>query len=475
MNYLNNAALIRRELMIRLVRLFFQNKLSEIDRIPLEMFPRHKTSMRCCIYKDRAVLKYRLMALLGFRCEEETDELTPLTSYLESAMKRNSVEGPILTVIDEACSACVKNNYIVTNACQGCLARPCIMNCRKNAISMVNGQARIDPEKCVNCGICMQECSYHAIIYMPVPCEEACPVDAISKDEYGKEYIDFEKCTFCGKCLKECPFGAIMERSHIIDVLRLLASGEKTVALVAPAIIGQFSSEFRRIVTAIKRLGFDEVVEVALGADITIKKESEEWCKRVEKGESFMTSSCCPAYVETVHKHLPELQQFVSETASPMHFAAEWAAENLPGYKRIFIGPCVAKRKEWQTDELIDFVLSIEELGSLFVGCDIDVQQCEVDSLNTKARRNGRAFPVSGGVSAGIAAELGPDAGFNAKLIDGLSKKNIRELRNLPKTCLENFVEVMACEGGCIAGPTVISNPRLATRSLKKFLEESEA
>ncbi|MDZ7722602.1 MAG: 4Fe-4S dicluster domain-containing protein [candidate division KSB1 bacterium] len=472
MNVLNNATLIRRELMIRLARLVLQDKVKDIDRIPVEMFPRRGKSVRCCIYKDRAMTKYRLMALMGHRMEEEQDELTPLCEYAEQAEQRQDIEAPILTVLDEACSACVRSNYYVTDACRGCVARPCMTSCKKNAIKMQDGRAVIDPDLCVNCGLCQKECPYHAIIYMPVPCEEACPVGAISKDEDGKEQIDYDKCTFCGKCMRACPFGAIMERSQMIDVLKRLKQKKPMTAMVAPAIIGQFSAELGQMVTALRELGFDHVIEVAYGADMTAAHESEEFSERMQNGAHFMTTSCCPAFTETVNKHLPELEPFISDTPTPMHYTAEKAREHWPDSQTIFIGPCVAKRHEALDDEQVDLVLSIEELGSMFVAADIDVQQCEPSALEMPAHAEGRGFAALGGVSRAIEHAVNGPA-VKSGQVDGLDKKQVRALKRYPDSCDCNFLEVMACEGGCIAGPAVINNPKLAKRSLEKFLNQT--
>jgi [FeFe] hydrogenase (group B1/B3) len=474
MNYVNNATLIRRELIIRLSRLLFDNKATDIDRIPVEMFPKSARSVRCCIHKDRAVSKYRLMALLGHRIEEETDELKPLSDYYNEATERDTVEQPVLTVIDEACSSCIKGNYFVSNACQGCVARPCMLNCKRDAVSMVDGHAKINTEKCVNCGICMKECPYHAIIYMPVPCEEACPVNAISKDEHGKEKIDFDKCTFCGKCMKECPFGAIMERSQIVDVLKSFNSENKIIAMIAPSIVGQFAAELEQVVSAIKQLGFDDVIEVAYGADITAAQETEEFVERMEQGDSFMTTSCCPAYTETVKKHLPELAANVSDTPTPMAITAKYVDETMPDALKVFIGPCVAKRHEALNDPHVDYVLSFEELGALFVAKDIDVQKVEAMNPVQRGERNGRGFAASGGVTDAIKNTANNAVEIEPVLIDGLTKKSIRQLKGFTRECPGNFVEVMACEGGCMAGPCVVCNPKIANRSLQKLLAKTE-
>jgi [FeFe] hydrogenase (group B1/B3) len=477
MNFVNNATLIRRELLIKLIRLFDANKLtSDIDRIPIEMFPKRASSVRCCIHKDRAVLKYRLMALLGHRIEAETDELKPLSDYTQDALGRSKVDGPVLTVLDDACSGCVRNNYFITNACRGCVARPCLMNCPKDAIRMVEGQARIDEDACVNCGKCMTVCPYHAVIYQPIPCEEACPVGAIHKDEDGKEQIDDDKCIHCGKCMTACPFGAVMERSQCVDILHAMQSDRRVVAMLAPAAVGQFKADYGRIVDAVYRLGFDDVVEVALGAEETARRESAEFLERMERGDALMTTSCCPAYTETVEKHLPDLKPSVSNTRSPMHYTAERISREDPDAVKVFIGPCVAKRNEALRDPLVDFVMTFEEMGACMVARGVDVNECEAREFETPAGRGGRGFPLSGGVTEAIRRTVGDTEPLEPVVVDGLNKSTLRVLKNCSKgRCDGNFVEVMSCEGGCMAGPAVLGNVKLGQRQLKTVLEQSGA
>lgn len=476
MRYDNQANRIRKEVLVRVAKAFLGDRTeSEIDHIPLEMRPKGGDASRCCIYKDREVLKYRAMAALGFGVEDEADELTPLRDYYHRALEREAVENTGLTVIDIACSACLKSQYLVTNACRGCLGRACQTNCPKHAIEMVNGRAEINPDKCVNCGLCMKACPYNAIVRTPVPCEEVCPVKAISKDEHGKEVIDSDKCISCGQCTRACPFAAIQERSQMIDVLNMLRSDRRTVALIAPAIIGQFPGDLGQIVTALEQLGFDTVEEVAVGADETVRQEATEWWERIKAGAPFMTTSCCPAYVEAVKKHLSELEKFVSHTPSPMAISARHAKEADFEAATVFIGPCIAKRTEAFTNPNVDYVLTFEELGAILIAAGIDVQECASKPFAEPAHAGGRGFPVSGGVTEAIRACLGDDADqLKPVTFNGLDSKSLMRLKlAATRGCGGNFVEVMCCEGGCLSGPGVLCNPAVAGRKLTELLKES--
>ncbi|MFA8450778.1 MAG: 4Fe-4S dicluster domain-containing protein [Bacteroidales bacterium] len=468
MTYTNQAMLIRRELLSRIAKLYFEGTLlSEIDRIPIEMSPKRGNTSRCCVYKERAVLKYRIMALLGYDIADETDELTRLSEYAEKALNKLEVSQKVLTVIDEACSSCVKNNYIVTNLCQGCLGRPCQLNCPKGCISMVNGRAHIDTEKCVNCGLCKKACPYHAIVFMPVPCEAACPVNAIQKNDDGIEYIDTEKCIHCGRCMTACPFGAIREQSQFINILKAIKSEKKVVALVAPAILGQFKDDITKVYASLKEIGFDEIAEVAEGAIETVKHEVDELKEKLEEGQKFMTTSCCPAYTEYTKKHLPEIQKFVSSTPSPMHYSAKKVKDEDSNAISVFVGPCTAKRKEAMDNPYVDYVMTFEEFGALLIAKGIQIANVQESVEETPDIETGRWFAKSGGVTKAINHKH--DLKDDYVIVNGLNKANIRQLKTFAKgKCPASFVEVMACEGGCIAGPGILNNPQAAERQLNK-------
>ncbi len=462
---LNGATFLRRELLIRIVRAFDAGELDqELDRIPIKLRPKNGEHSRCCTYHDRAIIKYRLMALLGISVEDETDETRQLRDYMEDKAegKIDSKPQAPLSVCGPACSGCPDAKVVSTPNCRGCFARPCVYNCPKKAVSVVDGRSVIDQSLCIKCGKCITACPYHAIVKTTVPCEEACPVNAIRKNEFGVAEIDFERCIFCGKCFNACPFGAVMERSQIVDVLMAMKRGEKLVAMIAPSADRQFPGKIEQLMTACAKVGFSDVIEVALGAEMTTAHETTEFIERMEKDpKTFMTTSCCPAYVNLVWKHLPDLVQHVSLTPSPMVYTREIVKEKSPDAKTVFIGPCVAKRSEARRKD-VDYVLSFEELGALLAGRKVDVMACEPWPVTRPAAATARNFARSCGVTEAVLAEATskiPDFKLNAKQINGIDRKSCTMLKLYASGKLPaNFLEVMACPGGCVNGPCSLNS-----------------
>ncbi len=486
LNINNNVANLKHEILVQIARLMLEDNLVDgVHYIPRKMIPNGSVPARCCIYHDRELIRQRVIARLGWSLEDYNDE-KPLASYAKEALKRKEPQGPMLTVLHEACNACVKSHYIVTNACQGCLARPCMMNCPKKAIE-VTRHASIDPDKCINCGMCMQNCPYHAIIKIPVPCEEACPVGAISKDETGREHIDYSKCIFCGNCMRNCPFGAMMDKSQLVDVMAHMLKKrgkKKVVAMYAPAIAAQFRVKPGQLEAALMQAGFDRVWEVAVGADVCADNEAKEFEERMARGDKLMTTSCCPAYVRAVRVHVPELAPCISETKTPMHYTAEIAKKADPGCIAVFIGPCLAKRREGLDDKLVDYVLSIEEIGALLMAKNIDIASLEPAPLSIIPTASGRNFATSGGVAESVKIRLHDQSILRPAVINGLNKAGMLQLKNfgkiqsgaMPSTpATPNLVEVMACEGGCVGGPSVITNPKVAQVLLKGYVASGAA
>lgn len=474
----DNIIRLKKRLLIEVAQASYQGVLAQIiDRLPFQLYPKNAARLRCCVHKSRAIVRYRLMAILGYGIEEETDEARPLADYAAEIAHRGKAQDPTLTVIDEACSACLKGRHCVTNVCKGCVARPCTVKCPKQAIDIVDGQARIRDDLCVNCGLCLKACPYHAIVYVPIPCEEACPVGAIGKDENGREKIDYDQCIYCGKCMQACPFAAVMERSHMVDVIESLKGPKRTVALLAPALAGQFPVPFGKLVAAAKHLGFDEVVEVALGAEKTAQHEGEELQEKLSQGQPFMTTSCCPAYMQAVGKHIPEMAPFVSDTPTPMHYSAEAVKQEGPDTVTVFVGPCIAKRQEAMKDTEIDHVLTTDEFGAMLVAAEIELDECAEEQAPRPAQAEARAFAVSGGVTEAVQAVTENPEQIHAQLVDGLDKKTLKLLSVWARKGLanKNFIEVMSCQGGCVAGPCNLDSPRLAAQRVKQFAQEASA
>jgi [FeFe] hydrogenase (group B1/B3) len=480
LNINNHTSRLKREILVRIAQLQFEGKLAEgVHDIPRKLAPVGGNSIRCCIYHDREILRHRVIAWLGCGLENYNDEKR-LAEYVHEALAREKPTWPILTVLDLACNSCVRSHYMVTNACQACVARPCVLNCGKKAIEIKQGKAVIDSEKCANCGMCLQNCPYFAIIKIPVPCEEGCPVGAITKNEDGRECIDSDKCITCGNCMSECPFGAMMDKGQLVDVIKHIMNKKNVVALYAPTAAAQFRVESGKFEGALLAAGFSNVVEVALGADITADSEAVEFTERMERGDKMMTTSCCPAYVRAVHRHVPELTDCIPSTRTPMHYAAEIAKKEYPNCITVFIGPCLAKRLEGMNDDLVDYVISIEELGALFVAKEIDVAEAAPAPSNKLPTSTGRNFAKSGGVAQAIKARLKDPSILKVALIDGLDKAGMKSLAEFGKIKTgklphaddtPNLIEVMSCQGGCIAGPSVITNPKVALSQLAKYAE----
>lgn len=483
MNLNNNSNNTKHELLVKLAKLQLDGKLDsrEINKIPIQMTPNKNQPIGCCIYHDRELLKMRILARMGISVENYND-LNDLDDYAKEALEREKPTWPMITVLHEACNGCVKQDFMVTNACQGCFARPCMVNCPKKAINIIH-HAHIDPQKCIHCGLCEQNCPYHAIIKITVPCEAACPVGAISKGEDGHEIIDFHKCIYCGKCMRECPFGAMMDKSQLVDVIKHILNGKKIIACYAPSIASQFRATSGQLKSALLQCGFSDVMEVAIGADITAKKEAQEFEERMARGDKLMTTSCCSAYVRAVHIHVPELDSCVSNTRSPMHYICKMVKEQFKDCITVFIGPCLAKRREGYDDENVDYVITAEELAAFFEAKDIVPGLLENSLYKEYPSSYARNFAKSGGVINAVKANLkNPDL-LKLDIIDGLDKEGMNKLKKYGKINsgeisadenTGNLVEVMSCQGGCISGPCVITKTKVAEIQLTKYVQENE-
>ena len=414
-----------------------EDLVENVLNIPKKIIPGKTPTMRCCVYKERAILQERIQLAMG----------------------GNRANPNIIEVIDIACDECPMGGYEVTNSCRGCLAQRCKDACPKDAIVFdQNHQAHIDKTKCVNCGSCSRACQYTAIINRKRPCENACPVKAISANEDQAARISHEKCISCGACISQCPFGAIMDKSFILDAIDYILKSEnnrnfKVYALLAPAIADSFRDvRLGQIVTGLKKLGFYDVIEVAKGADMTAANEARELD---EKG--FLLSSCCPAFADYVRKNFPNQAEHISSCLSPMGMIARKMKEEDEDCRLIFIGPCTAKKAEVLRNEvkgLVDVALTFEELHALFDSRDIDLSLLEDSDLN-QASYFGRVFARSGGLTEAMEQglkEIGSELELKAETCAGIDMCKVALIKKDRGMLNSNFVEGMACHGGCIGG-----------------------
>ena len=426
--------------------------------IPKTLVPGNEPTMRCCVYKERAILAERVKIAMG------GDKLNP----------------NVIEVIDIACDECPVGGYEVTNACRGCLAHRCEDVCKRGAITFDNNHvAHIDKSKCVECGACAKVCPYTAIVSRKRPCQSACKIKAISMNEHKAAEINNDKCTACGACVYQCPFGAIMDKSYMVNVIDIIKKSEenkkyKVYAVVAPSISSQFTyAKLGQVISGLKELGFYTVVEAALGADMVAMSESKELAE-----EGFLTSSCCPAFVKYVQSAFPQLAEHISHNLSPMAALAKYIKETSEGAKVVFIGPCTAKKAEAQLESVkpyVDSVLTFEELQALFDSKDIDITTLEEDVLDN-ASYYGRIFARSGGLSDAVGQamkEQNIEFDLKPAVCDGIEACRVALLKKSKNVLDANFIEGMACVGGCIGGAGCLTHGEKNKSDVDKYGREA--
>ena len=436
---------IKHEVNYEVAKLAFDGTFEEKkDEIPFKMIPGLRPKFRCCVYKEREIIRQRIRLAEGL-CPNDNGQ---------------SESDNIIQVIGSACADCALSHYIVTDNCRKCMAKACQQACKFGAISMGRDRAYIEPDKCKECGMCAKACPYNAIADLIRPCKLACPVGAIDMDENGICVIDDEKCIRCGKCIHRCPFGAIGSKSDIVSVINDIRDGKNVIAMFAPAVEGQFGADISMssIRTACKKLGFSDMIEVGLGGDFTAASEADEWIEAYESGKK-KTTSCCPAFVNLIKKHFPELSGYISTTVSPMCAVSRMLKAKYPDCVTVFVGPCIAKKDEVSDKSVqgnADYALTIGEFRSMMKAKKVVFESEENDTQ--QASVFGKRFGNGGGVTSAVLKSM-EEVGFDTEELKvekcagaDQCKRALLLLKagKLPA----DFIEGMMCEGGCVGGPS---------------------
>ena len=460
---------LKHEVLKEVARLAKEDKISleSIEKVPYEIIKGDKAEYRCCVYKERAIVLERAKLAAGYLADGDK---------VENGLIDIKPDEQIIYVIGAACDRCPINKYSVTDSCRNCIANRCKEACNFGAISIVNGRAYINQELCKECGMCQKACPYDAIAEVMRPCKKACPTGALDiSPENRQAVIKKEICVNCGACMRNCPFGAISDKSLIVPVASKLAKKEKMYAVVAPAITGQFGAtmNFGKIRNAIKSLGFEDMIEAALGADAVTVHESTEFVERMEKGDSYMTNSCCPGFLSYIEKsHSTEVGK-ISGTVSPMVATARYIKAKDPEAKVVFVGPCTAKKSEAVRagiKDAVDYVLTFEELIALFDAFDVNPFEAE-ETVVDDGSLLGRGFGVHGGLTAAVESyikESGVEAEFKPVKVSGQDCKKMMTIAKVGKLP-GNFIEGMMCPGGCINGAGTIVNSMKAKAAFAKI------
>ena len=458
---------LKHEVLYRIAKLAFEGKLDEErDQIAYEMIPGPKAQYRCCIYKEREVIRQRVNLVEG---------KTPLGKTRSEEEVRNK----IVYVIPAACEECPISRYTVTNNCQRCMGKACFNSCNFGAITIGMHQAYIDPSKCRECGRCAQACPYNAIADLLRPCRKSCPVDALKVDpETGIAHIDDEKCISCGHCIHSCPFGAIGTVTNVVEVASAIRDGKKVIAMPAPALEGQFGADItmaslRKVAIDI---GFTDMVEVGLGGDLTAAAEAEEWAQAYEEGKK-MTTSCCPAFVNMINKHYPKVKENISTTVSPMCAVSRMLKARDPEVITVFIGPCIAKKSEAASgiEGNADYVLTVGEFRALMKarGVEGEAQANDYQEASVFGKRFGNSGGVTNAVLQSLREENKNDD-ITVNVCNGADECKKAMMMMERGRLKEDFVEGMICQGGCVGGPSKHKAENEVKRFRDKLIKDAD-
>lgn len=454
--------------------------LEKIKQIPYTIIEGDMPKYRDSIQRERDIVRarVRLAMSLDLPLVEGDDFIDDVD--LETLGER-FVSQDLLKVIPIACEACEEKSFFVTNSCHGCLAKPCISVCPVQATSIQNGQSFIDQETCIKCGKCFDVCPYGSIVKNERPCNAACGVNAITKDEFERAVIVAEKCVGCGQCMVSCPFGAIMDKSEIYQVVDSFKKNEQISAIIAPAFVGQYGDKVspEQIIEGLFLLGFTDVKEVAYGADVTTVDEAKHYLKHVPVDQPFLATSCCPAWLLMAKSELKDKAYCISDSSSPMIETASAIRKKFPETKIVFVGPCSAKKLEAtfaDVSKSVDYVLTFEEVNAMFHSRGIVLEDLIVTHDFGDASFDGRGFAISGGVAAAVEnviRRLDPDRVVKMEKAENLA--NCKKMVLMAKAGKRDgyLLEGMACPGGCVGGAGTIVNQNKSAKHVENYSRNS--
>ena len=474
---------IRKNVFTEVARMAYSGRGYEgVDELPYIIVPGDRPLHRESVFLERAIASERVRLAMGLNIRPIQTRHLMTEGMDAAAVAEQYYQPPLINIIPYACHACPTNQYRVTESCQNCLAASCQKVCPRGAISFVNGKSHIDPDKCIKCGKCEKACPYRAIIHLERPCQKACGMDAIVSDEHGRAVVNQDKCVACGQCLVSCPFGAIVDKGQIFQVIQSILKGDKVIAIVAPAFIGQFGKHSTpgKFIAAMKKLGFARIVEVAVGADMCTIEEAKDFLEKVPAEQKYMATSCCPAWHSMIYKLFPEQAANISMTLTPMVYTARLMKKKHPGCKVVFVGPCAAKKLEAIRADIrsdVDFVLTFEELQGMFEAKEIDFETIEPMYDLNEGTGAGRGFAVAGGVAGAVEnviRKTNPDVEVKTARAEGL--RECRKLMTLAKAGKYDgyLLEGMACPGGCVAGAGTLLPVDLASKVVGRYQTEAD-
>jgi len=304
-----------------------------------------------------------------------------------------------------------------------------------------------DKAKCEDCYRCLRNCTVKAI-----------------KIKDGQAFVEENRCILCGKCIEQCPQNAKTVRNDIDKMLDILDGKSNIAVSIAPSYLGFFKKwQVRRIPSILRSMGFDYISETVAAAPEVSKKSIEINKKNNNKN---MTTSC-PVFVNYIEKYYPNLVDSLINVKSPMLLHGTYLGKKLgKNYKIIFIGPCIAKKKEAEKDKEnnIDLVLTFDELNNYFEETNIKFNNFEESDFDEKGSKNSIFYPLSGGALKAV--DINPDLISNEYIY--INGEN--EISDIVKSDnISNYlIEPLFCHQGCIDGPGAFSfNETIYDRKLK--------